>query len=165
MATVVLVADLVTKELVFYLLGPPDAYGRGSSLAVIEGFFYLTTSYNTGALWGIGRAWPYAAYLFGVFSAIAAGVISYWVFCRGRTLSRWPVFALGLVLGGSLGNGFDRFVHGHVRDFLDVRLVIYDWPIFNLADSALVVGAVLLAIHALFWPDDQPGEEVSRHPA
>ncbi len=155
-AFLVVVLDLATKELVFYLLGEPDPYGRRSSVAVIEGFFYLTTSYNTGALWGLGRAWPYAPYMFGAFSVVAALAISYWVFCRGSALGAWPALALGLVLGGSLGNGFDRVVHGHVRDFLDVRLVVYDWPIFNLADSALVVGALLLAAHAFLSPDDEP---------
>ena len=66
-------------------------------------------------------------------------------------------FGLALILGGALGNLWDRLVSGHVVDFLDIYVGSYHWPAFNLADSAIVVGAMLLVSEILF--SKAPAEE------
>lgn len=151
-----LVMDLASKSLVFYVLGEP---GASESVEIVPGFLYLTTSYNRGALWGLGHTIRYAVYFFAVVSVLAAGAILWWVLCRGEHLTRWPALALGFILGGALGNGYDRFVYGHVRDFIDVKLIVYDWPVFNLADTFLCIGAGLLAVYALLWAETTSDEK------
>jgi signal peptidase II len=159
----VALSDLCTKELVFWVLGEPTPFGRSASVAILEGFFYLTTSYNTGAVWGLGRGIPWASELLGVVCFLASATVTWLVLCRGQQLPRLVCIALGLVLGGSLGNGYDRLLHGHVRDFLDFRLIVYDWPVFNLADACLVVGSLLLAAYA-FFGSDQTGRAPEPEP-
>jgi signal peptidase II len=78
--------------------------------------------------------------------AIAAGMLV-WLFRASRAI---PAVALGLVIGGALGNVIDRLRLGAVFDFIDVHLGSYHWPAFNLADSALSIGVVLLIIDGLF---------------
>ena len=158
-AFVGLVLDLGSKSLIFYVLGEPP---QSEPVEVIRGFIYLTTSYNRGALWGLGHSFRFAAYFFGVISVLAAIAILWWLLCRGEHLGRWPAISLGLILAGALGNGFDRFVHGHVRDFIDVKLIVYDWPVFNLADTFLCIGAAMLAIYALLWAEEAPEPQENR---
>lgn len=139
-AAVVLLVDQVSKELVIQYLGPG---GTSSEIVLIPGilrFFYVE---NTGAAFGLfqGRN-PFLALM-----AVAV-VILLIVWFRGLVAS-WPgAIALGLQLGGALGNLVDRFRHGFVVDFIDFSF----WPTFNVADSAITVG-VLLLIGLLVWPE------------
>ena len=136
--------DLATKSLIFnWLVGDPPA-----KLTVARGVFSLTTSYNEGALWGIARKVPYANGVFAGLSIVAAGAILYWVFWQGAARDRMLSLALGLIMAGTLGNCYDRIVMHRVRDFLFFELI--KWPIFNLADSCLVCGALVLMAHAFF---------------
>jgi signal peptidase II len=102
----------------------------------------LTYVRNAGAAFGLFPG------LGGVFRFVALGVVvTIIVFSRQLAASSWPLrLAFGLQLGGATGNLIDRMVLGHVVDFIDVRV----WPIFNIADSAIVVGTALLAYYALF---------------
>jgi signal peptidase II len=108
---------------------------------------------NHGALWGIGGSQKGSANLFfaGV-SLLAAGAILYWGTRGGPSRERWLSAALGLILGGTIGNFYDRIVFGGVRDFLHVyhKSWDFDWPVFNFADCCLVVGAGLLLVQAVF---------------
>lgn len=102
----------------------------------------LTHVRNTGAAFGLFPG------LGGVFRFIALGVVAVIVIFSRQlaAISRLVRVAFGLQLGGATGNLIDRMVQGYVTDFIDVRV----WPIFNVADSAIVVGTVLLAYYALF---------------
>ncbi len=110
-------------------------------LEVIPGVLTLNYTTNSGGAFGMGRSAP-------VLFAAATVVVSAIIVVVSFRMSRLPVaIALGLILGGALGNLTDRVVHGpglsgHVTDFIDFQV----WPVFNLADSAIVVGAVLLAL-------------------
>ncbi|MDD4899272.1 MAG: signal peptidase II [Candidatus Omnitrophica bacterium] len=106
-------------------------------VAVIKGVFYLTLVHNRGAAFGILKG---KLFLFILASLIALVVIYLNLKDKGKDNPFLFKFALGLILAGGLGNLIDRIFFGYVIDFLDFRV----WPVFNLADSAITVGAILL---------------------
>jgi lipoprotein signal peptidase len=110
---------------------------------------------NFGALFGMGHGHNG---LFSLVSILAAAAIVYWT-TRRATARDWSLCAaLGLILAGTLGNLYDRAVFGGVRDFLHFRVEgVIDWPIFNLADSCLVCGAILLLLQAFWSRSPAPG--------
>jgi lipoprotein signal peptidase len=111
---------------------------------------------NHGALFGLGNDHESqdnsdrANTVFAVVSLIAAIAIVAWTSRRHNLADRWLCIALGLILGGTLGNLYDRIVFGGVRDFLYFYKI--EWPVFNLADCGLVVGAAMLVTQALLFP-------------
>jgi len=111
---------------------------------------------NHGALFSLGGQFKTDANrFFAGVSILAAVGITVWGLRRKTGQDRWLCVALGLILGGTVGNLFDRVVFGGVRDFLYFYLI--DWPVFNAADSCLVVGAGLLLIQAVFGKSkDEP---------
>jgi signal peptidase II len=106
------------------------------SRPIIDRLVFLTHTQNTGAAFSLGNG---LGTFFLAFAAIAAVVIVY-TYRRVPAGEWWTRIALGLVLGGALGNAFDRVLTSSVTDFVDVRV----WPVFNVADSCIVVGALLL---------------------
>jgi signal peptidase II len=104
---------------------------------------------NHGALWSLGGEFKTDAnHFFAAVSLLAALGISIWVLRKKDAGDRWLFIALGLILGGTVGNLFDRIVFGGVRDFL--CFYWFRFPVFNVADSCLVVGASLLLLQAVF---------------
>ena len=125
----VFVLDRVTKNLVTGSL----TYGERAT--VIPNVVDIVNFRNSGAAFGFA---PAGATFFLVASVlVATGLIVYVVRNPGTP---WSDAVLGLIMGGTLGNGFDRIVHGTVTDFVDFHF----WPVFNVADSAISVGVVLL---------------------
>lgn len=121
----------------------------GESIPVIEGIFYLTSHRNAGAAFGIlqNQRWFFIV----ITILVVVGIIYYLLQLKGeKKLMSW---ALGLILGGALGNFADRLLYGEVVDFLDVKIVLgtfyYDFPIFNVADSALVIGVGIILIDTI----------------
>lgn len=110
----------------------------------------LTLMHNHGAAFSfLGDAGGWQRWF---FLALALGV-STWliVWMRGlKAHERWTGFALALIIGGALGNAIDRIWHGFVIDFIDLYWTSYHWPAFNIADSAITVGAGLLVVRMLF---------------
>ncbi|MFA5286963.1 MAG: signal peptidase II [Candidatus Omnitrophota bacterium] len=102
---------------------------------VIKGVFNLTLVHNRGAAFGIFKN---QFYLF-IFSSIIAVILIYSILKKNRR-NNFYSFSLSLILGGALGNLIDRAFLGYVVDFLDFRI----WPVFNLADSAITIGALSL---------------------
>lgn len=142
-------ADLLTKQWVFAWLGTPP---ESSIYWIWEHFFALETSINRGALFGMGQG---QVGLFAAISVVALVGIFYWVF-RGGAVECWlTTVALGGILGGVLGNLYDRlgwWGQVGVRDWIRVSYYEHVWPNFNIADSLLVCGAALLMWHALRNP-------------
>jgi signal peptidase II len=104
---------------------------------------------NHGALFGMGSAKKGSANgFFAAVSVIAALAILVWGLRRNTAREPWLMAALGLILAGTVGNLYDRMVFNGVRDFLYFYLI--DWPVFNVADCCLVVGAGLLLFQAIF---------------
>lgn len=130
----------------------------GHAIPVIPHVFRLTHVLNTGAAFSLfeGSNNPFLVRdALITFSLIAAVAVVVMLWRTGRQLSTTTV-ALALILGGALGNLYDRIRLHFVVDFLEVHIVHYHWPDFNIADSAIVIGACLLLLEAL-----RPGVGVS----
>lgn len=127
----VFVADRVTKELV------SANVPYGTEFPAIDHLVWITNIHNSGAAFGLA---PALALVFLVASiAVSVGLVVY-VATHKNDLIVDAV--LGLILGGTIGNGFDRVMYGTVTDFIAVHF----WPVFNVADSAVSIGVVLFAL-------------------
>src|SRR5579859_2468030 len=120
-------------------------------IQIIPGFFRITHTENTGAAFSLFADSPshWKTSLLIGFSLIAMVVVSFLLWKQKRALSTTGA-ALSLILGGAVGNLWDRIASGRVVDFLLVYVKQYQWPVFNLADSAIVIGACLLVLEILF---------------
>ena len=133
----VVVLDFVTKQAIVATLRP------GEERAILP-FFSLVLAFNPGAafsfLAGAGgwQRWFFTAV------AIVASIVIVWLLRKGG--SRWYCVALVLILGGALGNLYDRVMLGHVSDFLLIHWRGWSYPAFNVADSAITVGAAMLIL-------------------
>lgn len=120
-------------------------------IQIIPGFFRITHTENTGAAFSLFADSPshWKTSLLIGFSVIAMVVVSVLLWRQARALTITGI-ALSLILGGAVGNLWDRVASGRVVDFLLFYFRQYQWPVFNLADSAIVVGAALLVIEILW---------------
>jgi signal peptidase II len=124
-----------------------NQFDLNESISVIDGFFNITYVRNTGVAFGIfsSISSPAKSVLLSIFTAVAAlAVIGYSL--RSPIGNRLLQAALALVLGGALGNLYDRIAYGYVVDFLELYAGAYHWPAFNVSDSAITLGVVLLAL-------------------
>jgi signal peptidase II len=138
------VVDQVSKAVV---AGAVEIY---RVIPVVPGFFNITRIHNSGAIFGIlsgsGKL-PVFILLTGA-SLFALGFVIYY-FIKTPSTDRFTKFALALILAGALGNLTDRILRGYVIDFLDFYVGRHHWPFFNVADSCITVGALLLV--AIFF--------------
>jgi signal peptidase II len=144
-AVIICVSDQLTKEIVRV------SFALGESRVVVDGFFNLTYVRNTGAAWGIlggQNTW---------LTLLSIVMLIFMIIYRRSFLSdTWEHrLALGLMIGGILGNLLDRMRQGWVTDFLDFHWRGLHWPAFNIADAAICTGVGIYIISA-FW--------ISRHP-
>jgi signal peptidase II len=136
------------------------------SRVVVEGLLSLTYVQNRGAAFGVlsDAELPYQSILFSLISVAALGGIAAYAW-RLPTASRLPQTALALIMGGALGNLFDRARLGHVVDFVDFYWGPHHWPAFNVADSAITVGVALLILDMVLSPGpDEVGAGVGAPP-
>lgn len=142
---VLLAADQATKHWVARALAPQEV------VPILRGFANLTYIRNTGAAFGLfaNASGGFRSVFFLLVSVVALGLIGYlyWSLEEGERLLS---VALSLVIGGALGNFIDRARFGSVVDFLDLHVGPYHWPAFNVADSAITVGAVALFLAMSF---------------
>lgn len=157
--------DLTTKQWIFAWRGLP---GQRDPWWLIEPYVGIETAVNPGALFGMGAGW---GLMFAALSVLASIAILVWLYRFRAIDSWWLLVALGFVMGGVFGNLYDRLGlwnppanmplwQSGVRDWILFQYSAkYVWPNFNIADSLLVCGAVMLAIHS-FWmaPGDSPPE-------
>ncbi len=146
-AALVIALDRVTK------LWIQKHIAEGLGVVVIPGVFRLTHVLNEGAAFSMFNDAPAnpTRWALTVFSILAALVVTVLLVRTGKRFS-WTALGFALVLGGALGNAWDRIQYKMVTDFLEVTIIRYHWPDFNVADSAIVVGGVLLFLGALFTP-------------
>jgi len=125
-------------------------FDLNASMSVIDGFFNITYVRNTGVAFGIfsSISSPAKSVLLSVFTACAAVVVITFS-VRTPAHNRLLQIALSLVLGGALGNLYDRLAYGYVVDFLELYAGSYHWPSFNVADTAISIGVALLAIEII----------------
>jgi signal peptidase II len=150
-AAMVVLLDRLTKGMVAQRITLHD------SIDVVPGLFRLTHVQNQGAAFGLfsdsPSEWKVAMLI--VFSLAALAVVSALLWKNGNALNATAI-ALSLVFGGALGNLWDRVVSGRVIDFLDFYFGSHHWPAFNIADSAIVVGALLLLSEIFLAPQEKP---------
>jgi signal peptidase II len=157
----IVVFDQVTKTLVDRFLGLHE------SRTIVEGLLSLTHVRNRGAAFGIlsDADIPYQSALFSLVSLLALGAIALYAW-RLPANSRLPQAALALIMGGAVGNLFDRARLGYVVDFVDVYWGPHHWPAFNVADSAITTGVALLVLDILRSPqtEDAPKSDMAPSP-
>lgn len=140
-ATVVLLLDQLTKIAITRL------FSYGESVAVTS-YFNLVLVYNKGAAFSfLANQGGWQRWFFTVLGVAAALFIIYLL--KRHAGQRMFCWALALILGGAVGNVIDRVLYGHVIDFLDFHVGGWHWPAFNVADSAICVGAVLFVLDEL----------------
>lgn len=139
-ALFVVLLDQLTKWLIIAKME------LGESIPVIDQIFYITSHRNRGAAWGILQNQMLLFYIITVI------VIVYLVYFLQKHKHEKKGFNVGLalILGGAIGNFIDRLFRKEVVDFFDFRIFSYHYPIFNIADSALVIGVTILIIYILF---------------
>ena len=144
-ALAVIVLDRLTKRAVARFIPLHD------SVPVIPGLFQISHVENPGAAFGLfaDSAYPWKIAALVGFSLIALIIVTVLLWKNGHTMTTTTV-GLSLILGGAAGNLWDRVVSGRVVDFLHFYIGSYVWPDFNVADSAIVVGAILLVSEILF---------------
>ena len=136
----VLVIDQASKT---YFDGALQMYQR---IVVIPDFFSWTLAYNSGAAFSfLADSSGWQRWLFALIAVVVSTVLLVWLKRLGRN-DTWLAIALALILGGALGNLYDRIAYGHVIDFILVHWEHRLFPAFNVADSAICVGAVMLAL-------------------
>jgi signal peptidase II len=152
LSALVILADRLSKLWIVAHVRP------GSAITIIPHIFRLTHVLNTGAAFSLGDSFsPLLMRNFLIaFSVLAVLIVAGMLWRVGRALSVTSV-ALALILGGAIGNLYDRIKLRHVVDFLEVHIVHYHWPDFNVADSCIVIGACLLILE-IFRP--QPTSQV-----
>ena len=153
-AAAALVLDQSTKLLMLYGLGLVHM-GPSEAVPVLP-FFNLVMVWNPGISYGLFPANGSEGTAFlATFQLLAAGALSWWLwFAQSRRLG----LALGLVIGGALGNLIDRLVYGTVADFFHFYGLGYDWYVFNVADAAITFGVIGLLYDALSKPETPQGE-------
>jgi signal peptidase II len=152
LSVIVIVADRVTKWLA------STRIELGSHVVVIAHVFAISHVENPGAAFSLfndSNSPTRVRWMLLVFSVLAAVAVLIALLKLGRSITATSV-ALALILGGALGNAYDRLRFGSVIDFLEVHIVHYHWPDFNVADSAIVVGGILLLLDALFSGKEEP---------
>ena len=138
LAAAIVVADQLTKWVVL------ANFAHGERRVITE-FLNLVLVYNKGAAFSMFADAPgWQTPLLIVFALAAAGIVSYLIVRNPG--KRLLCLGLALILGGALGNVIDRVRYGHVVDFLDFHAMGWHWPAFNVADSGITVGAVLLIL-------------------
>ena len=149
-SALVVLIDRITKHIVAVQLP------NGQAHTVIPGVFRISDVHNTGAAFSMfaENASPVTVRnILIAFSVIAVVILFGMLWRVGRYVSVTSV-ALALILGGAFGNLYDRVRYHYVIDFLEVHIVRYHWPDFNVADSCIVIGACLLLIE-IFRPQPQ----------
>jgi signal peptidase II len=130
----VILSDRITKSFFAGLLSP------GESLPIIRNVFHMTLVHNTGIAFGLFRD-KGAVFILIAAVAIALLVFNIYYYRQNeKALSRIYIIGFSLILGGAIGNLIDRMFYGYVIDFIDFRI----WPVFNIADSAITIGAVII---------------------
>ncbi len=149
LAVAVIVLDLATKYAASHFL----SYAQ--PVEVLP-FFNLTLLHNTGAAFSfLSEAGGWQKYFFVALAAVFSVVLAVWL-TRLKPSQYLVATALALIIGGAIGNLYDRLTHGYVIDFVHLFYQNWNYPAFNIADSAIVLGAILLIIDSFKNPAEKP---------
>ncbi|MCE7616025.1 signal peptidase II [Vibrio fluvialis] len=141
LALLVFVADIAIKLVVMNSMG----YGWENRIEILP-FFNLLYVHNYGAAFSfLSDQAGWQRWLFTGIACAVVGLLAFWM-RRLPSSDKWNNMAYALIIGGAVGNVFDRVVHGFVVDYLDFYWGTYHWPAFNLADSAICIGAAMIIL-------------------
>lgn len=135
LALIVILLDQLSKQAIL-----SSVVGQGKIVPVMPSF-NLVLVWNKGISFGMFTGWEYSAW---IFTAIAVAITLFLLRWMVKSKNLYMVLSLGLVIGGAIGNVIDRLRYGAVVDFLDFYVGRYHWPAFNVADSAIVVGVIVI---------------------
>ena len=121
-----------------------DSLSMGESLPIIRNFLHFTMVHNTGIAFGLFKNQGVVFIIIPII-AIVLLVFNIYYYRNNKVLSRTYIIAFSLILGGAIGNLIDRIYYGYVIDFIDFRI----WPVFNIADSAITIGAIIILIKCI----------------
>ena len=140
-AAAVVVLDQITKQVL---------WRNGEIYSIIDGFLRITLVKNAGAAFGLFQG----ARLFFIIASVVAAIFIIYVAVRLPQADRARRLYLGLILGGAIGNLIDRTLFGEVIDFIEIGFMGHYWPVFNVADMGVSIGAVLLLLFLLRHPSE-----------
>ena len=129
------IVDLLSKQIIDHIMKV------GESVKIIHNFFYITYTHNFGAAWSILEDKRILLLIITVFVLYLINK-----FMNKSELSKLENLSYGMIIGGALGNLFDRIFFGFVFDFIDFRIFGYNYPVFNLADTFIVIGVIIMII-------------------
>jgi len=132
----IIFADRITKLFFTNLLS------YGESLPIIRNVLHMTLVHNTGIAFGFFKDQGIVFILIPIIAVFLLVFNIYYYRQNNEVLSRIYIASFSLILGGAIGNLIDRIMYGYVIDFIDFRV----WPVFNIADSAITVGAIMIAL-------------------
>ena len=156
LAVLVIVLDLGSKAMATAML----TYGNPVPVMPL---FNLTLLHNTGAAFSfLAGAAGWQRWFFVGIALIATCVLLIWL-SRLKVHEKWMAITLSLILGGAIGNLYDRIAYGYVVDFIDVYYNSFHWPVFNIADSAITIGVVMMLID-MCREEDSKGTQRSSKP-
>ena len=141
---IIIVIDLFSK----YIISKYILVNEG--IVIIRNFFYITHVNNTGVAFSL---FDNNRYFILAVSLIVIIVIIYYIY-KNKPRNNLEKVSYSFILGGAIGNFINRCVYGYVTDFIDIKIFGYDYPIFNLADSFIVIGVILLVVYTWRYRDE-----------
>lgn len=135
-STLCVIIDQLIKILII------NNFNLYEGINIIPNFFTLIRVHNTGAAWSILSDNTYLLILLSIFAL----AIIYILFIKNHSLKKYETVTLGVLIGGILGNLFDRIFRGYVIDYLDFQILHYNFPVFNFADICIVISVITLLI-------------------
>jgi signal peptidase II len=137
--------DLLSKRVIFAIL---EKMAEENPEIKVTNFFSLVYVWNRGVSFGMFNSIANAHLILSLLQFSIALILFFWLYQNEKLHISW---ALGLIIGGALGNLCDRIRNGAVADFLDFHVAAYHWPAFNLADSAVFIGVMILIFEDLIF--------------
>lgn len=152
LAVLFFLIDLISKQVIIRIID------LASSIKIIPNFFYLTYVRNEGAAFSIFENQQILILLVTFFALFFINN-----YLTNQKINKIESFSYSLITGGILGNLFDRIVYGYVIDFLDFRFGSYHYPVFNLADTFIVIGVITLMIYSFYeWRKNNGNKKRSK---
>lgn len=143
-AIIILILDLYSKSIIFNILDNQE-----HQIIRITSFFNLVKVWNMGVSFGMFNDLTHGKIILSILAISITTILIIWL---SRITEKHMSIALGLIIGGAIGNIIDRLINGAVADFLDFHLMGHHWPSFNVADSAITIGAIILIFDEFILP-------------
>lgn len=138
---ILLILDIISKKIISI------SVPLNGSIKVIPNFFSITNVNNYGIAWSMLNGYRYLIIIITIIIILALIIYLH----KNNNMLKYETISYLMIIGGSLGNLYDRIIHGYVIDFLDFNILGYNYPVFNLADSYIVIGIIILIFS--MWRD------------